>query len=117
ARRTMALLADNDFGLAVHELHLGLPLEMLLGTHSRLFVLEVILLAEHEQHDVGVLLDRTGLTQIGQLRALVIAAFNLTRELRERQNRNIKLLSQRLEPSGDLGHFLHAALLRAVARS
>src|SRR5215813_9539060 len=36
AGRAVALLADDDLGLAVHRLHVGLPLEMLFGPGARL---------------------------------------------------------------------------------
>src|ERR1700730_1753288 len=54
----MTLLADDDLGLAVGRIHLGLPLDVVVGARPWLLVAEVILLAEHEQHHVGVLLDR-----------------------------------------------------------
>ena len=71
---------------------------------------EVIFLAIHEDHDVGVLLDRAGFTQVGQLRPLVVAVFDLTRQLRQRDDRNVEFLGQRLEAGGDFGHFLHAVV-------
>ena len=79
AGRAVALLADDDFGLAVHQRHVELPFFVFRRADARLLVGEVIFLAVHEHHDVGVLLDRTGFTQVGQLRALVVAAFDLTR--------------------------------------
>src|ERR1043165_1904871 len=88
--RSVALLAENEFGLAVHLLHLGHPLEVLFGAHAGLLVLQVVLLSEHEHHHVGVLLDRARLAQVGKLRALVITVFDLTRELRQRQNAGVK---------------------------
>src|SRR5215467_5809769 len=78
---TMALLADNDLGLAVNGIHLGLPFEVLLGAGSRLFVLEVILFTEDKHHHIGVLLNRPRLAQVGELRTFIIAVLNLTREL------------------------------------
>ena len=71
---------------------------------------EVIFLAVDEHHDVGVLLDRAGFAQVGELRALVVAAFDLTRELRQRDDRNVQFLGQRLQAGGDLGHLLHAVV-------
>src|SRR5690242_9253075 len=82
AGRSMALLADDDFGLAVRDFHFRLPLEMLFRPGPRFAVLEIILLAINEHHHVGVLLDRAGFTQVRELGALVIAAFDLTGELR-----------------------------------
>ena len=111
--RAVALLADDELGLAVDRGHLGLPFEMLFAAGPRLLVAQIIFLAEHEQHHVGVLLDRAGFTQVRELRALVVAAFDLARELRERKDRNVELLGQRLEAGGDLGHFLHAVFVGA----
>ncbi|MNF18988.1 hypothetical protein D3C80_2234230 [compost metagenome] len=48
---------------------------------TRFEVLDVIFLAEHEKHHVGVLLDGARFTKIGELWSLVIAAFHLTGEL------------------------------------
>ncbi len=76
----------------------------------RLLVLKIIFLAEHEHDDVGVLLDRARFAQIRQLRALVVAAFDLTRQLRKGDHRHVHLLRQRLEAGGDLGDLLHAAV-------
>src|SRR6185312_5924393 len=75
--RAVALLADDDFRLAMGEAHVDLPLLVFRRARTRLLVGEVIFLAEHEQHDVGVLLDRAGFTQVRQLRALVVAVFDL----------------------------------------
>ncbi len=60
ARRPVALLADDDLG---HALGLGLALA----------VDAVHLLAEDEEHDVGVLLERAGLAQVGELRPMIAA--------------------------------------------
>src|SRR6476659_3948580 len=81
AGRSMALFADDHFGLAVDQLHLGLPLEMLFGADARLAIAQVILLAKHEHHDVGVLLDRARFAQVRELWALVVAVLDLAREL------------------------------------
>src|SRR6476646_10646063 len=75
----VALFADDDLGLAVHQRHLGLPLQMLFAARPRLLVAQVIFLAEHEQHDVGVLLDRTGFAKVRKLRPLV-SRFSTWRE-------------------------------------
>src|SRR5437660_9776880 len=50
--RTVALLADNDFRLAVYGRHFYLPLAMLVGPRPRLLVAEIIFLAKHEQYHV-----------------------------------------------------------------
>ena len=117
AGRAVALLADDDLGLAVHQRHLGLPLEVLFGARPRLLVAEVVFLAEHEQHHVGVLLDRAGFTQVRKLRALVVAVLDLTRELRQRHDRHVEFFGQRLEAGGDLGHLLHAAFVGLALRA
>jgi hypothetical protein len=57
------------------------PRDVFLGAGLRLLVLQVIFLAIDEQHHVGVLLDGAGFAKVGELRALVVAAFHLTREL------------------------------------
>src|SRR5665213_3784851 len=110
AGRAVALFADDDFGLAVHQRHVELPLFVFRRADPRLLVGEVIFLAVHEHHDVGVLFDRTGFTQVGQLRALVVAAFDLARQLRQRDDRNVQFLGQRFQAGGDLGDFLHAVV-------
>src|SRR5438105_3389798 len=51
----VALLADDDFGLAVHQRHVELPFLVFGGADPRLLVGEIIFLAIHEDHDVGVL--------------------------------------------------------------
>ncbi|GCC49577.1 hypothetical protein chiPu_0033706, partial [Chiloscyllium punctatum] len=86
AGRAVALLADDDFGLAMGQFQLHLPFFVLGGAGARLLVGEVVFLAIHEHHDVGVLLDRAGFTQVGKLGALVVAVFDLSRELRQRDH-------------------------------
>ena len=76
-RRSMALLGDDDLGLAVRELHVEFPLLVLGRTGLGLLVLQIVFLAIHEQHHVRVLLDRAGFAQVGQLRMLVVAIFDL----------------------------------------
>src|SRR5262245_53124956 len=55
--RAVTLLADDHFSGAVNRFHLGLPLNVFVGPRLGLFVAEVVFLAEHEQHDVGILLN------------------------------------------------------------
>src|SRR3981189_1930450 len=102
SRRSMALLGDNDFSLAKSEIHFHPPFFMLRRAHLGFFVLQIIFLAVDEQHDVGVLLDRTGFAQVRQLRMLVVAAFDLTRQLRKCDHWNIGLLPKPLQVGGDL---------------
>ena len=83
AGRAVALLADDDFGAAVHLLHLALPGEVLGRAFLGLLVLEVVFLAIDEEHDVGVLLDRAGVAEVGELRMLVVALLDGAAELGE----------------------------------
>src|SRR5712692_5818080 len=115
--RTVALLADDDLGFAVCGIHLDLPLDVLVRARPRLLVAQVIFLAEHEQHDVGILLDRSRLAKIGQLRALVVAVLDLPRQLRQRHDRHVELLRQRLQIGRDLGDLLHAVFLGPPGRA
>src|SRR4029078_467260 len=106
----MALLADDDLGLSGDGHHLLLPFGELGGSLRRLKALDVIFLAEHEHHDVGVLLDRARLAKVGELRTLVLALLDLARQLRQRDDRHRKLLGEGLEAGGDLGDLLHAVV-------
>src|SRR5579862_6255906 len=79
----VALFADDQFRLARHAFAFGEPLSELFAVRfHRLAHLVIIFFAEHEQHHVGVLLDRARLAQIGELRPFVITAFDLPRQLR-----------------------------------
>src|SRR5262245_52276122 len=100
AGRTVALLADDE---------LGLPLEVGI-------VLLVDLLAEEEEDDVGILLDRAGLPKVRKLRPLVSRPALLRRagELRQCENRNVQLLGHFLERARDLGDLLLATLVPAA---
>ena len=117
AGRAVPLLADDDFGLAMHQLHVELPFFIFRRAGPRLLVSQIVLFPEHEQDDVGVLFDRAGFSQIGQLRTLVVAAFDLTRQLRERDDGDVELLGECLQAGGDLGDFLHAVVVAALARA
>jgi len=81
------------------------------------FVGRFLFFLVNEDHHVGVLFDRAGFTQVRQLRALIVARFDLARQLRQRQDRNVELLGQRLEPRRDLGDLLHTTLAGALARA
>jgi len=80
----VTLLGDNDLGLVLGGLQprhesvvLGVELFLgLAGVALRIRLVQVILLAIDEQHNIGVLLDRPGLTQVRQVRALVLALFD-----------------------------------------
>src|SRR3954467_5909780 len=54
AGRSVTLLADDDFGLAVDQRHVELPFFVFRRTRSRLLVGEVVFLAIDKHHDVGV---------------------------------------------------------------
>ncbi len=59
ARRTVTLLADDHLGFALDPIAFSQPfIEFLAVRFHRLAHLVIIFLAEHEQHHVGVLLDR-----------------------------------------------------------
>ena len=98
-------------------IHFNQPLRVFFGAGLRLLVLQIIFLTVDEHHDVGVLLDRTGLAKVGQLRMLVVAAFDLARQLRQGDHRNIEFLCQRFQAGGDLGDFLHPVVIAAFARA
>src|SRR5271169_5962392 len=88
AGRSVTLLADDDFGFAMDLGHLRLPFEVFFSPGTRFAIAQVVFFPEHEQDDVGVLLDRTRLAQIRQLRSLVLAVLDLTRQLRQRHDRH-----------------------------
>ncbi len=52
--------------------------------------------AVQQNHHVGVLLEGTGLTKVGDLRTLVGSLLGTTVELTDRDNRNFELLRQKL---------------------
>ena len=113
----MALLGDNDFRPAVSIIHFNQPFRVFFRAGLRLLVLQIIFFAVDEHHDVGVLLDRTGLAKVGQLRMLVIAAFDLARQLRQGDDWNIEFFRQSLQAGGDLGDFLYPVVIAAFARA
>ena len=82
----------------------------------RLPLLQIVLVAIDEHHRVGILLDRAGLTQIGQLRPLVLTVLHLARELRQREHRHVQLLGDRLQTLGDLADLQHAVLRLGAGR-
>src|SRR4051812_27427234 len=91
----VALLGDDQFCKAVDPLHVARPFAMavedlgivalhrLLGLARR----DIIFLAEDEEDDIGVLLDRAGFAKIGKLRPLVLALLDRAAELRQRDHR------------------------------
>ena len=117
-RRAVALLADDHLGLAVYALALREPFgEFLAIGLGRFAHLMIVFFTEDEDHHVGVLFDRSRFTQIRQLRALVFTAFHLARQLRERQDWNVKFFGQRFESGGNFSDFLNAAFGGPAHRS
>ena len=120
----MALLGYDHLGLGVSLLAALSPalvafVELLiafLSAASRLRALEIILLPIDEHHDIGVLLDRTRLTEIGELRALVLTLLDGSAELGEGDDGDIQLFSQSLEPARDFRDFLDAVFLARLTR-
>ena len=93
----------------------GLPLGKFGRSFGGLGALDVIFLAEHEHDDVGVLLDGARFAEIGKLRPLILAVFDLARQLRERNDRHGQFLGQRFEARGDLGDLLDAVVAARLA--
>ena len=70
----------------------------------------VVLVAVDEHHEVGVLLERPGLAEVGEDRPLVVALLDRARELRQRQDRHVEVAREHLQRARDLRHLLHAVL-------
>ena len=107
----MPLLRNVHLGDTLHLRHPTLPLQVSVGPLLRFRILQIILLAIEQQHHVGVLLERTGITQIAKQRALVIALVHFTGHLGERHNGDLQFLRERLERGGDVGQFLYTVVL------
>src|SRR6185295_2514891 len=81
ADRAVALLGDEDVGGISNLLAVLLPalhpfvelLDRFILTLLRFGALVIVLLAIDEHDDVGILLDRAGFAQVGELRPLVLA--------------------------------------------
>ena len=116
----MALLGHDQFGQAIDPLHVGGPLGMrvvglgivALDRALGLARSDVVILAEHEQDDVGILLDRSRFAKVGEHRALVLTLFDRAAELRQRQHRHVQLFGQRLQAATDLGNLVDPVVLR-----
>jgi hypothetical protein len=78
-------------------------------------VFVVVGLAVDEHDDVGVLLDGTGVAQVGELRDGWVARFDGTRELRQGNDRDVEFAGQTLQATRDFGDFLLAAVRAAGA--
>ena len=86
----VTLLGDDQFGLAP-----------LLG--FLFIILGIVGGAVEESHDIGILLDGAGLTEIGDARLPVSTVFGFTVKLGENDDRYFKFLGERLDSTGDLG--------------
>ena len=96
--RTVTLLRDDDLRL----------MRML-----RIFIIVLITIQEH--HDIGILLDRTGLSQVGQHRTMIRTLLYRSRQLGKGDNRTLHLSCNRLQGTGDLRDLLLTALAATSA--
>ena len=87
-----------------------------LGLAGSRVVLFVGGLAVEQDDHVGVLLDRARLTQVAKRGELVGALLGTTVQLRQGDDRHLKLLREKLERSGELADLLLAALDALAAR-
>src|SRR5215210_6297027 len=76
----------------------------------------VVLVPVDEADQVGVLLDRARLPQVGEDRPLVVPLLDGARELREREDRNLEVASEDLQRARDLRDLLDAVLGRGAGR-
>src|SRR5262245_43624757 len=112
----MPVLGNDDFCKPPDGFELGFPLDVKVRFRKRrLTPREVIVLAEHEENGIGVLFNRATISQVGKLRALIVAGFYLSGELGQRDDRNIERLRKRLQAAGNRGNFLNAVLMLAAA--
>ena len=65
----------------------------------------VYFVAVKEDHDVRILFDGSGFTQVREHGAVVFTFFNLTVELRKGHDRYVELLGYSLERTGDIRNF------------
>ena len=65
--------------------------------------------AVHQEDHVGVLLDRAGFAQVGDLRLAVVAHLGIAVELAQRHDRQLELFREQLERARELGDLLLAA--------
>src|SRR5690242_13730545 len=100
AGRAVALLGDDQFGEAIDALHVARPFGVILedlgivalNRTLRLLGGGIIILTIDEPHHIRVLFDRARFAQVGKLRPLVLALLDRTAELRQCQNRHVKIL-------------------------
>jgi hypothetical protein len=118
----MALFCDDDLGLVAALLKQLVEALLAFEIGVRLFIIPwrrpfaflVIFFAIDERDHIGVLLDRSGFTQIGELWPFVLALLDRARELTERDHRNIELLGQRFQSPGNLGDFLDPVVAATI---
>src|SRR4051794_8222467 len=79
-----------------------------LGEALAVRLLVVVLVPVDEGDEIGVLLDRSGLAQVGEDRPLVRALLDRARELRQRDDRDVEVAREDLQRAGDLRYLLHA---------
>ena len=103
----MPLLADDHLRRVGDFLHLFFPLLPLRRVVLRLASRQIIFFAVDEHDHVGILFDRSGFAEVGELRALVVALLHRARQLRQRDNRHVEFLGDRLQAPGDFGNLLH----------
>ena len=89
----VAVLGDDDLGRA--------PL-------GRFGVVDLV--AVDEQHDIGVLLDRARLPQVGEHGPLVLAHLEVPGQLRQGHHGDVELTGEDLQPPADLRHLDLAVL-------
>src|SRR3954453_18540690 len=97
ADRAVPVLGDDDVRLA-----------------RPLRVAVVVLVAVDEHDDVGVLLDLTGLAQVGEQRLLVGPRLDRARQLGDRDDRHLQLARELFETAADLADLLDAVLRRVL---
>src|SRR5439155_7156348 len=85
AGRSVAVLGEDDLGEA-----------LLVG------LLVVVLVAVDEHNEVGVLLDRSGFSQVGEDRPLVVTLLDGAGKLRHRQDRHVEVAREHLQVARNL---------------
>ena len=71
----------------------------------------VVTWAVNKRHDVGVLLDGTRFTEVGEHRNRRRARFDRTRELTQGNQRHVEFACDELESAGDFRDFLDAVTI------
>jgi hypothetical protein len=85
-RVPVALFAENDFGVT-------------LDLFPFLLIVEIPSLTVNEHDHIGVLFDRTGLPEIGELWSMIGPSVHESVELREGQDGELDFLGHCLEPA------------------